>query len=181
MTSREASKTCTKCKRVLPYSDFAKRPQKRDGHRSECRECGREAQRESAKKSRQKNRWHYSVLKGRWKANDEDLPCEMFTADEMVEYWKAVGIDPERSYYTNKLLGDVHNLDHKIPFHHADSPGHVLSNVVPSLPGENKTKGVEHPVTALAAIHEKEEVPVKPLNDVVFHLSSKWGERDENQ
>lgn len=54
MTQTDAAKTCTgPCRRLLPLSSFGVNSSRRDGHRSECRECqrarrgprGREAQR----------------------------------------------------------------------------------------------------------------------------------------
>lgn len=171
------TKTCPKCGIALSVTDFYQNKSRSDGLSSWCKPCTIAAVGERNRRKRAENRWHYSLRNGYHRAGKAGRPRENFTAEEMLRYWRSVGIDPDRSYYTGKPLGDDHALDHKIPLHRRDSPGHVPSNVVPCLRGENLTKGSEHPVTALAAIHAKQEIPVRPLEDVVL-LRTEWSGRE---
>lgn len=65
------SATCTRCHQTKPASEFGKEARKRNGLRSECRQCRREYERERratdpiwAERHRERNREWYDNLRG---------------------------------------------------------------------------------------------------------------------
>ena len=69
------------------------------------------------------------------------LPADAITPPELLADWQRRGIDPGRCIYTGEPLEDRWHLDHMIPLRYADSPGHVVSNLVPCNRGANLAKG----------------------------------------
>lgn len=179
--TNQATKTCTKCAETKPTTEFYPVKTGSDKLRSACKKCTGVDSARFTKSRRAEGRWFHSIKNGRHRASKAGLPVELFDEEEMLTYWKEHNIDPDHSYYTGHPLGDVHNLDHKIPLDEKDSPGHVLSNVVPTLPGENRVKSNKSALSTLYDMHLTHDTPVIPMEDHFVLHSVEWSESDHKE
>lgn len=169
-------KECSKCQKTLPIDRF--RPNKRGwkGLRSWCRGCQNEATLDYQKRNPEvlagrQQRWRnanperaHEVAKryrdthpleerlraGRYRAEQLGLPAHDIKPDELLADWRRRGIDPDHCVYTGEPLQDAWNIDHMVPLSHPASPGHVVSNLVPTNRSINASKGSRHFVEYLA-------------------------------
>lgn len=112
---------------------------------SEYREQNREELRERQREARRRDPLAHRIHAGRVRAKEYGVPNEGFSADDLRAYWSSIGLDEDRSAFSGVLLtpGTV-SLDHVIPLSAPNSPGHVVSNIVPCLIGENRSKNDKH-------------------------------------
>lgn len=59
---------------------------------------------------------------------------------DLFAYWRAVGIDPDRCYYTGWPLGGAGEMDHLMPL--ARGGIDTLDNLVPCLPAVKQAKNL---------------------------------------
>jgi hypothetical protein len=78
---------------------------------------------------------------GRLRAEKAGLPAIRITAAELLADWQRRGIDPTRCVYTGEPLEERWSIDHAVPLSVAGTPGHVVTNLVPTNRGINSTKG----------------------------------------
>jgi len=100
-----------------------------------------------------------SLGRGLGKARANGLPADTISAREMRRYWIFNGIDPDSCYWC--VDGDAEHLDHLYPLARPDSPGHVLSNLVPSCAGCNHQKCDRTPAEYIQLLAE--------INQIVNH------------
>lgn len=153
-------KYCYGCQCVKELSEFNR---KRDGYRTECRECqhsyhyanherelarmrkykadNAEAIAAQCKRYRELNPLPGRIVDGRRRAEKLGAPVEEFKAKDVYEYWNSVGIDPWSSAYSGTpLTPEDYGLDHIVPLSAPDTPGHVPWNLAPCTQLENKRK-----------------------------------------
>ncbi|MUL85041.1 MULTISPECIES: hypothetical protein [unclassified Mycolicibacterium] len=90
------------------------------------------------------------LRRGKNRASKAGLPAHAITKAELLADWQRRGIDPDRCVYTGELLQDDWNIDHAVPLSHPNTPGHVVTNIVPCNPRANRSKGRRHWVDFLA-------------------------------
>ncbi|OFT34650.1 hypothetical protein HMPREF3169_05250 [Corynebacterium sp. HMSC08C04] len=156
------SKVCPGCSTDKPWTDYAANRSNWNGLDSRCRacragyyqECKTERDEYTNNYRRSVNPWASKLSAGYARAVKEGLPAEKITTKQLLEFWESVGIDSERSAYSGRLLWDgTVSLDHIVPLSSPDSPGHVLSNLVPCLWEENNAKNTGHFIHLLGRIH----------------------------
>lgn len=169
-------KQCSMCSRELPIEQF--RPNTRGwmGLRSRCSDCDNAAssgfRRRTPEYQRQRQkRWREANLDrshaigkayrdahglkerlraGRYRARKAGVPVEEITPEELLADWDRRGIDPDKCVYTGEPLISSWALDHAYPLSQPGSPGHVVSNLVPTNRSLNSSKGRRHWVEYLA-------------------------------
>ncbi|NHU42582.1 HNH endonuclease domain-containing protein [Rhodococcus sp. A14] len=147
------TKRCTKCDITKVVGEFYRNKSSRDGLYSQCKTCKNVA----VAKRRTDNRGEYLARKreytrertaadpmfarlnrGATRARTLGNPVETFTSDDLLAYWRSVGIDPTRCFYTGELLGDDFHLDHMTPLSRGGA--HAVWNLVPCAPEANNSK-----------------------------------------
>lgn len=63
------------------------------------------------------------------RAKGVGAPFEKFTSAELLAHWAANGIAADKCFY---CPGPFEHLDHAYPLRRENTPGHIVSNVVPS-------------------------------------------------
>lgn len=177
-------KLCSACAETLPLEQF--RPNTRGwmGLRSRCLDCDNAAKADYQRRTpgyqaaRQKQ-WRdanpdqsYAIAKayrdnhpleerlraGRYRAEQAGLPAVAIANAELLADWQRRGIDPTRCVYTGESLQDGWHIDHAVPLSHPATPGHVVTNLVPSNPGVNIGKRGRHWLDFLADRAEAQRV-----------------------
>lgn len=134
----EGKRRCIRCWSVLDLSEFTTARNGANGVNSTCNECRVQDQLERY------TGLFESLRDGEKRAREAGLPAEHLTASEVLEYWSNHGIDPWECVATGKqLTQDTRNIDHVRALSDADSPGHVLSNIVPVHAEYNRFKGTK--------------------------------------
>lgn len=158
----KASKRCSKCKQVLPFSSFHRNRTNKDGFRYDCKEChGKlvlEWQRKNPEKfnARQKrwreaNREQRRNAKQRWRINNPDkaragLARRRATKRQATPAW-ASQLEIQKHYahaaYLEKLLPDCEfQVDHIFPLKSDFVCGlHVENNLIVMEASQNASKG----------------------------------------
>lgn len=166
--------TCTKCQQQKPEDEFHRCRRNRSGRQSRCKPCQCAASRESrdpvkqadydrrynAEHREQKHRRERDyraanplvgrLRRGKNRAASAGLPFQHVTPEMLLADWERRGIDPTRCAYTGEPLPERWHLDHTVPLSHPDTPGHVVTNLVPCLPGVNRKKWRRHWLEFLA-------------------------------
>ena len=70
--------------------------------------------------------------------------------EDLIAYWTAAGIDPERCYYTGWPLGGAGEVDYLIP--PARGGSDVPANRVPCLPAARQAKGLRTAAEFMATL-----------------------------
>ena len=176
-------KKCTKCTQDLPLERFRVRADGYAGRRSSCIECQlaaeaayRESHRDEDRQS--SSRWReqnpeYARDRSAWYRTNEPLRkrlhhgavrarkagvrTDRITPDELLADWERRGIDASRDAYTGQPLETGWHLDHAVPLSTPDTPGHVVTNLVPCNKSINTSKSNKHWVSYLADRAEKEQ------------------------
>lgn len=178
----EGLKYCYGCKEVKPLADYNRQG---DNYRSQCRECqhgyhfanhqrelarmrkykadNAEAIAAQCKLYRERNPLPGRIRDGYRRAEKLGAPVEDFKAKDVYEYWGSAGIDPWCSVYSGTpLTPENYSLDHVIPLSAPDTPGHILTNLVPCTQLENKKKFnrrvLPFRLLALMALKEEEKL-----------------------
>lgn len=173
---RHGLKQCSACAETLPIDQFRPNARGSMGLRSRCVECDtaakaayqkrtptyqaarqkrwRDANRDQshaiAKTYRDTHQLEERLRSGRYRAEQTRLPASDITADELLADWQRRGIDPTRCVYTGEQLQDGWHIDHAVPLSHPNTPGHVVTNLVPCNPGVNFSKRSRHWLDYLA-------------------------------
>lgn len=157
-----ARKHCSGCQQVKLWTEYSCRTAKWSGLESQCRDC-RNAYYEANKQAyfdrtsqyrTFTNPWAAKLSSGYRRAVKAGLPAEKVTTAELLAHWKAAGINPNQSVYSGEELGPGRwSLDHVIPLSAPNSPGHVVTNLVPCLVHENSKKANKHFVVYLGDVH----------------------------
>ncbi|WP_160101585.1 hypothetical protein [Rhodococcus sp. T7] len=77
---------------------------------------------------------------GAVRARKLGVTADSITPEELLADWERRGISPDRDVYTGQPLQDGWHLDHAVPLSAPGTPGHVVSNLVPTNPRTNTTK-----------------------------------------
>lgn len=85
--------------------------------------------------------WYQRLADGHKRAKAAGLCAAKFDTWMLRDYWNACGIEHDRDFYTHEPMGEEWHLDHVIPLNDSNSPGHIISNVVPVNAGTNGSKG----------------------------------------
>jgi len=165
---------CGSCRQPKPEADFHKSNRNRSGLQSRCKDCQCAARRQcynpvkaseydrgyrernTAEVKRRKaddysrNIIREKLRRGKNRAIKAGLPADDISEVALLADWKRRGIDPTRCVYTGEPLEDGWHLDHAVPLSHPNTPGHVVTNLVPSNPAVNRGKRRRHWVDFLA-------------------------------
>ncbi|WP_054248656.1 hypothetical protein [Rhodococcus opacus] len=147
----EGLKRCSKCSEALPIDSFQPNTRSWMGLRSRCRDCenvrGAEYRRthQTQERARIQRHWDADPMgqrlnSGAVRARRLGVPVESFTADDLRADWARRGISPDHDVYTGQPLQDGWHLDHAVALSAPGTPGHVMSNLVPTNPRTNATK-----------------------------------------
>ncbi|OFN33385.1 hypothetical protein HMPREF2565_13005 [Corynebacterium sp. HMSC072A04] len=155
-------KRCPGCEKHKAWSEFSMNSGSWSGLESRCRSCRSgyyeqhkaEYHERTNEYRRYRNPWADRLSSGYRRAIEAGAYAEKVTTKELLEHWEAVGIDPNQSVYSGARLGPGRwSLDHVIPLSDPNGPGHVTSNLVPSLVHENSKKANQHFVVYLGEVH----------------------------
>lgn len=159
-----ARKTCSGCQQDKTWSEFSVRAGSWSGLESQCRECRHEYYEANKDKYHERtnhyrrcvNVWADKLSSGYRRAVEAGAPAEKVTTKELLEYWASQGISANHSVYSGAELGPgLYSLDHVIPLSEPDSPGHIVSNLMPCLVQENSRKANQHFVVYLGDVHSE--------------------------
>ncbi|EKT81859.1 hypothetical protein WSS_A15244 [Rhodococcus opacus M213] len=151
----EGLKRCSKCSEALPIDSFQPNARGWMGLRSRCRDCenvkSAEYRRTHQAQERDRVRRHWDadpmgqrLNSGAVRARRLGVLVESFTAEDLRTDWARRGISPDHDAYTGQPLQDGWHLDHAVPLSAPGTPGHVISNLVPTNPGTNIVKRRRH-------------------------------------
>lgn len=157
---------CGRCRQHKTAEDFHRSSRNRSGRQSHCKQCQCAAvqsarQAHPAKKVEQDRAYRESnselvrtrkkldyrqniirekLRRGKNRAGIAGVPAREITEVELLADWERRGIDPERCVYTGELLQDGWHIDHAVPLSHPNTPGHVVTNLVPCNASANREK-----------------------------------------
>lgn len=154
-------KFCPGCRKVLPLDRYGKNCSTKSGIQTKCKVChlsyyraNRDSEVARMKDYRERNNLRFRLAAGYQRAVERGLPAEAFDEHQLREALLTRGLDPDRSVYSGvPLTRENISFDHFVPLENPNSPGHVLTNVVPCTLSENFRKQHRHFVYLLADIH----------------------------
>ncbi|REE72188.1 hypothetical protein C8E05_1576 [Rhodococcus wratislaviensis] len=178
----EGLKRCSKCLEALPIDRFQSNSRGWMGLRSRCRDCENaitlEYQRQHPEKVAERvRRWQIEnperskaitqryrdnrplvdrLRRGRHRAQLAGVPYEHITTEELLADWQRRGISPDHDVYTGQPLQEGWHLDHAVPLSAPGTPGHIVSNLVPTNRSSNNTKGRKNWLDYIADREEQE-------------------------
>lgn len=155
------AKFCSKCERVKALDKFGVNRSLKHGFQTRCKKChlkyheeNREREIARMRAYKEVNNINIRLANGYQRAVAAGLPAQRFGEQELFEYWAQNSIAPDRSIFSGaELTRENFSLDHLVPLSLPNSPGHVLSNIVPCTLVENAIKQSKHFVYLLGKIH----------------------------